>query len=263
MKRTYRSQENIGAIVDLLQQYQTRATFFIVGECISDDNLLSELARKGHEIAFHTYDHIPLWEKNPATFREELASFKRRVMETTGTDCIGFRAPSFSLDRSTFWAIQCLREEGYKYDSSVFPILGPLYGLPSAPLKSYELSKFDPGCKGDSGIIEFPLSVAEVAGLRLPVAGGFYLRAIPQPIMSRLLERAFRTNGSLIIYSHNWEVDARVEQLPLSLRADFYCYFNIASTLDKLRHLLEKYRFGRFADALQWRLRGPLASAVN
>jgi peptidoglycan-N-acetylglucosamine deacetylase len=256
VERKYRSEENIVKIIDLLQEHGTKATFFLVGECITDDGILSELSRKGHEIAFHTQDHIPLWEKTESSFRAELAAFKRRVFESTGSDCVGFRAPSFSLDRTTSWAIECLAKEGYKYDSSVFPVRGPLYGLPSAPLTSYEISKFDPAIEGDSGVIEFPLTVVQLFGLRIPVAGGFYLRAIPQPIMKWLLKRALEANGSLIIYSHNWEVDARVGHFPLPPLADFYCYFNIKSTYVKLRSLLEKYRFVRFTDALQWRLHG-------
>lgn len=252
-EKKFRSQENIAKIVDILQEFHTKATFFVVGESITDDNLV-ELSRKGHEIAFHTQDHLPLREKNPAKFQTELTAFKKRVVNVTGSDCIGFRAPSFSLDKSTCWAIGCLRKAGYKYDSSVFPIRGPLYGLHTAPLTSYEINERDPATKGNSGIIEFPLTVAKVFGIRIPVAGGFYLRAIPQPIMTQLMNRAVQVNGSLVIYLHNWEVDGRVEPFSLPRLADFYCYFNIRSTEEKIRLLLEKYRFVRFVDALRRRL---------
>lgn len=262
-EKKFRSQENIVKIIDILQEFHAKATFFVVGESITDDNLLIELSRKGHEIAFHTQDHLPLREKNPAKFQTELAAFKKRVMEVTGTDCIGFRAPSFSLDKSTSWAIGCLRKAGYKYDSSIFPIRGPLYGLPIAPLTSYEISEDDPGTEGNSGIIEFPLTVTKMFGVRIPIAGGFYLRAIPQPIMTQLMNRALQVNGSLVIYSHNWEVDGRVERLPLPPLADFYCYFNIRSTAEKIRALLVKHRFVRFIDALQWRLQRTLTQNVN
>ena len=250
MKRTYRSQDNIVNIIELLEEYKTKATFFVVSESISDDSILQEIVRKGHEIAFHTKDHIPLWEKEPESFRSELASFRHRVKEVAGSECVGFRAPSFSLDRSTYWAIDCLKKEGYEYDSSIFPIRGPLYGLPSAPLNQYELSGTDPGKKGNSGIFEFPLTVTKFFGIKVPVAGGFYLRAIPLPILTRLLDKAELTNKRLIIYSHNWELDPKVERLSLPLKAEFYCYYNIKNTMKKLRRVLERYRFGRFADAL-------------
>ncbi len=251
LKRNFRSEENIFTILNILQEYKSKATFFIVGQSITDNGILSELVKKGHEIAFHTQDHIPLREKTYSSFRDELGSFRRRIRESTGSDCIGFRAPSFSLDRSTYWAVECLRREGYVYDSSVFPIRGPLYGLPSAPMTSYEISEKDPGSIGNSGIIEFPLTVTQVFGLRIPVAGGFYLRAIPLPILIPLLDRALKTNGTLIIYSHNWELDPKIENISLPLKAELYCYFNIKNTIEKLRFLLERYRFVRFVDALQ------------
>src|SRR5579864_54523 len=123
MKKVYRANETIPPLLDLLDEFKTRATFFIVADCISNESL-KLIAANGHEIGFHTKDHVPLWEKEFGDFFRESNAFKKRVKEVTGQDCIGFRAPSFSMDESTKqWAIHALWALKFKYDSSVVPSL--------------------------------------------------------------------------------------------------------------------------------------------
>jgi polysaccharide deacetylase family protein (PEP-CTERM system associated) len=246
MGKHYRSCENIWIIIDLLKQYGTNATFFIVGETIKDDAILKELVARGHEIAFHTHDHVPLWAKDPNEFALELSSFSSRVRSVTGKNCIGFRAPSFSLNKSTSWAISYLRKNRFLYDSSVFPIKTPFYGIKAAPISPYYLDENDPSRIGHSGIIEFPLTVGKILGKRIPISGGFYLRMIPLRIIAHFLDNELRNDRWIILYIHNWELDPEIERIKLPLLPTLYCYYNKEKTMGKLRFLLDRFEFTSF-----------------
>jgi polysaccharide deacetylase family protein (PEP-CTERM system associated) len=242
-------------ILQLFAKYQVRATFFIVGEVArSASDLVREIAAAGHEIGCHSMSHRPLWELTPDEFRRELADFAEAMSGLPRA--IGFRAPTFSLDQRTRWAVPILREFGYEYDSSIFPLRNYLYGVADCPPTPYPLGELDvtrpdPG----SGLWEFPMSAVRWGRIKLPVSGGFYMRATPAALLRPLLARINAQGWPFVIYAHPWEMDAgtpRLRNLPLLSR--WVTYWNIAGALGKLERLLQIFGFAPLQDVLkQWR----------
>lgn len=236
--------ESVNPILNLLERYGTKATFAVLGTVAERyPELVRGIYDKGHEIASHSYSHKTLYDLDRESFEEEIKISVNLIEKITGEKPVGFRAPTFSLDNSTIWALDVLRKYGFKYDASVFPVKTMLYGVPGAPLYPYrpsmeDVTKEDP----DGEIIEFPMTVLRLVR-NIPVAGGFYLRVLPLWFMKWSIKRVNRTRPGLI-YLHPWETYAktpRVNGMPLFLR--FITYFGIGSALSKLEGLLRRFEF--------------------
>ena len=140
------------------------------------------LRRQPHvdEVACHGQSHELVYRQAPAVFREETLRSKARLEDLTGLPVRGYRAASYSITRKSLWALDVILDAGFEYDSSVFPIRHDVYGLPGAPLRPGRIA-----APSGRTLVEFPLSVAEVLGLRLPVAGGGYFRLLPAAALCR------------------------------------------------------------------------------
>jgi polysaccharide deacetylase family protein (PEP-CTERM system associated) len=233
-------------ILALLQAHHVRATFFIVGEVAErQPALVREIASAGHEIACHSYSHRPLWEMTAEELDRELREFRRLMEDILGEApaIIGFRAPTFSLEARTAWALEVLAEHGYRYDSSIFPMRTPLYGVANAPLEPYRISASAVERHNANGrLVEFPLTVCQVGGRRIPVSGGTYLRLLPWPLFTWCWERAARTRPA-VLYVHPWETYAGTPRVRLPAVQSAATYGNIAGALGRLGRLLERFRF--------------------
>lgn len=233
------------AILDLLTGFGARATFFVLGEVVRDHpDLARRMIAEGHELASHGWDHTPLWQLTPESFRDQLHRFREAVESAVGDfPVIGFRAPTFSLDRRTGWALDVLREEGYRYDSSIFPARVKLYGVPGAPLGIYrpargDLAVHDPA----GGLVEFPVAVRPLGPLRLPVGGGFYLRALPYAVFARSLDHIL-AERPIALYLHPREVVPERGRLALSPVNALITYVNLHTVRPKLERLLAGRRW--------------------
>jgi polysaccharide deacetylase family protein (PEP-CTERM system associated) len=224
-------------LLDVLDAHETVATFFVLGwvaERLPD--LVREISDRGHEVASHGYSHRLVTEQTPDEFTEDL----RRALEVTRAcvdrEVIGYRAPSFSITRETLWAIDILKANGIKYDSSIYPIgLHPDYGIPESPLSVHRLKE---------GLTEVPLSCTEFFSHRFPCSGGGYFRLYPYWISRYLLRRCNRQGRPIVFYLHPWEVDPeqpRVAGLPFQKR--FRHYVNLDKTLDRFSRLLSEFNF--------------------
>ena len=240
-------------ILDLLRRHGTRATFFILGDVAArHPDLVRRIAEDGHEIASHGYSHTPLWKLDAEGFRAELRAFRAAIRSALGSDpSVGFRAPTFSLDRSTAWALDVLREEGFTYDSSIFPMRVKLYGVAGAPEGIYrpasgDLARHDP----NGSLVEFPVAVGRMGGLRVPVAGGFYLRALPRFVFERTLDGVLAERPA-VLFVHPWECVPDVPRVRLGAVASFVTYVNLAGVMDKLERLLQRHRFEPMLDILE------------
>ena len=245
--------EGTEAILNLLKRHGARSTFFILGDVAArHPALVRRIADEGHEIASHGYSHTALWRLDRESFREELRGFRRAIRDALGADpALGFRAPTFSLDRSTAWGLEVLREEGFLYDSSIFPMRTGLYGVAGAPRGIYRPSARDLAVHDPDGpLVEFPVAIHSWAGIDVPVAGGFYLRALP----SRIFESALAGFLSLRpgnTFLHPWECVPEVPRVPLGLVHSFVTYFEIASALRKLGRLLSRFHCVPMIDILE------------
>jgi polysaccharide deacetylase family protein (PEP-CTERM system associated) len=251
-----------GALLELLRQKGIRATFFVVGDIVQrHPRLIQAIVAEGHELGCHGMDHRPLWELTPGEFRSELEKFGGIMSSVVpGAEIIGFRAPTFSLDNRTRWALTVLGSLGYHYDSSIFPIRTPVYGVSGGPLYPYHPSlgnvaaeaepRHELGENGQGTLLEFPMTVWSWAGLRVPVSGGFYLRALPLKFILLALRRVNRQRP-FVLYVHPWETFAGTPRLPLPLTSWLITYYHLRGMMARLKTLLDAFSFAPMRTVLQ------------
>jgi polysaccharide deacetylase family protein (PEP-CTERM system associated) len=237
-------------ILDLLDRYDVRATFAVLGSVAQNHPVLvREIYDKGHEIACHAYSHKTLFELGKAAFDDEIQRSIALLRSITGESPKGFRAPSFSMDNSTKWAFEVLEKYGFEYDASVFPVKTMLYGMPDAPLHIYRPSKDDVARHDPQGkILEFPMTVLK-AYKNLPIAGGFYLRALPLWFLRAGFRQVNRTRPS-ILYIHPWETYPGTPRLDIPAFSRFVTYYGIGHALRKFEVLLKEFRFRPIREVL-------------
>lgn len=240
-------------ILELLDRYQTKASFFVVGEVAEQNpDLIRSIYDRGHEIGCHTFSHTLVWELGEDLLRQELERFQRVMEKILGKIKIkGFRAPCFSIDNRNLWALRVLADFGYQYDASIFPLkINPLYGVRGAPVRPYPISlqdvrKEDP----QSPLMEFPLCPLKIGRLKIPISGGFYLRALPLPFVLWGLRKINRTQPFLV-YFHPWEGYKKTPRLRVPLYHHLILYHGISSALKKLEIILKHFRFSRIDQLL-------------
>ena len=238
--------EGIDRILELLRMYDTKATFFVVGELLEfKPELLDMILENGHEIAFHTMKHDRIDKPN---FKEKFEEEIKKFDELTDGKSKGFRAPSFSLNINSSWLIDVLEENDYVYDSSVVPAKTSLYGIPNAEKKPYKISsKFLEGNSNDGKIIEFPVIVTKFLGKKIPAAGGFYLRTLPSGIIENAIKSYEKENLPGVFYIHSWELTPEfMPKMKLSRKDHFITFHNIDKAYAKMEDLLEKFQFTSF-----------------
>jgi polysaccharide deacetylase family protein (PEP-CTERM system associated) len=238
-----RVEANTDRLLDLLDQHGAGATFFTLGWIAERfPHLVRRIANQGHEVASHGYWHRRVTTLSPEAFRHDVRDSKARLEDTSGQPCVGFRAPSFSIRPGMEWALEILVEEGYRYDSSIFPISRPDYGYPQAPPCPVMLQT------GAGELLELPLATTRMAGLRLPAAGGGYLRQLPLKLTLEAFSQWGELGVSAVLYTHPWELDPDQPRIPCGLVTRVRHYRNLHRTLPRLRALLDKFKFTSVAD---------------
>ena len=249
-----RVKQNTRKILAILDDFGVKATFFILGwiaERMPD--LVKEIAANGHEIACHGYGHQMVSELNEREFRDDVKKAKLVTENIAGCQVKGYRAPSYSITRNTLWALEILAEEGFEFDSSIFPVHHDNYGIPEAPRFPYRH-------KLQSGKIlaEFPPSTVRRCGVNLPVAGGGYLRLFPYYITARAIcginEKEVQP---AMLYVHPWEFDPDQPRISASWLSRFRHYTNLESTRKKFERLLREFRWAPMSEVLSLISRSP------
>lgn len=239
-------------ILEILEKSSTQATFFVLGQVAIDrPELIEKIAQQGHEIASHGYSHTPLGRLSPQKFREEIITTNKILEDITQKKVIGFRAPFMSLNQQTSWAIDILKEEGFLYDSSIFPVQIPVYGVKNAPLYPYKINSeniCDPS--KESSLIEFPISIFQQGILKIPCSGGIYGRFLPYRLLSFLLHRIQKEN-IINFYLHPWELFNKRNLTPYpGLKNDFLANYQSKTYLQKIEKIIQEFRFSSFKDYL-------------
>ncbi|PLX41565.1 MAG: polysaccharide deacetylase family protein [Deltaproteobacteria bacterium] len=242
--------DNTRRVLELFARHDVKGTFFILGwvaERLPD--LVRQIVAEGHEVASHGYGHQRIMRDSKDAFREDVKRSKAVLEDITGEAVKGYRAPTYSITKETLWALEVLVEEGFKYDSSIFPIHHDLYGIPG-----YE--RFPHTIDTPAGEIgEFPITTAKVKlgwrQLTLPVAGGGYLRLLPV----RWIERALRSVNEeekrpVVLYFHPWELDPEQPRINAPIRSRIRHYINLRTTEQKLDSLLLRFSFAPFERVL-------------
>jgi polysaccharide deacetylase family protein (PEP-CTERM system associated) len=241
--------DNTRRILDLLDTHSVSATFFVLG-WVADRHgaLVREIHARGHEVGCHSYAHRLVYSMGREEFRDDVRRAKAAIEDAAGTAIYGYRAPTFSVVEKSLWALDVLAEEGFEYDSSVFPIHHDRYGMPAAP-------RFPHRVRGRGGaIVEFPMTTVRLAGQRLPFCGGGYFRLLPYPVIRAGLRWINRHEGQPgIVYLHPWELDPDHPDLPIRGLTRRRHYVNIKGTARKLDRLLRDFAFGAARDVLRTR----------
>ncbi len=236
--------ESVTLVLDLLNKYQVKATFAVLGIVAEKHpELIRNIFENEHEIASHAYSHKTLYELGEEGFEDEVKKSVIILESITGRKPVGFRAPSFSLNNSTIWALKILQKYGFKYDASIFPFKTHLYGVPDAPINLYKPSNVVVAREDSQGeIIEFPATVVRLL-VNIPVSGGFYFRAIPLDILKWSIKTVNRTRPA-ILYIHPWEMyplTPVIKKMPWQSR--FLTYYARDRSLAKFEELLKTFKF--------------------
>ena len=245
--------ESIEITFDILKDYDIKATFFIVGEIAEKHpHILNKIKKNNCEIAFHGYHHRPLWNINSSILYKEIYKFNKIVKRVVNEKCIGFRAPSYSLNQETAWALKVLQECKFKYDSSIFPIKTPLYGISNAPFTPYYPSFNNIMIRSSKReILEFPALILKTLFLKIPTAGGFYLRTLPFSFFKKAIFNMNKKGYPAVISIHPWELNNNTPRIKLGFIKSFVTYHNKDKTYTKIKKLFDNYTFTSFKMILE------------
>lgn len=242
-----RVERNTHRLLDLFASRNVCGTFFILGWVAERyPQLVREIAAAGHEIACHSYQHQRITTQTREEFRADVRHAKLLLEEITGNEVIGYRAPTYSIMRETLWALDVLVEEGFRYDSSIFPVHHDRYGIPDAERHLHIIR-----CAAGE-IAEFPPSTVRIAGINVPMAGGGYFRLLPYPLFRWGLRRINHNDQQPVIFMvHAWEVDSEQPVIEGTWLNVWRHRNNLRHTVARLERLLKDFRFASVRDVLR------------
>lgn len=228
--------ENVERILKLLEETNTKATFFIIGWVAKTyPDLVRKIAEK-YEIGSHTMTHQLVWQQSPQEFRNDVEASVKLLEDITGQKVTSFRAPGFSIRESEKYAFEILHELGITTDCSVFPAQHAHGGMPSYTEPVPSIIKYN-GVQ----IEEFPVTYKDIAGKHFIYSGGGYFRLFPYPLIKKWSKES---DKYLMSYIHPRDLDGGqpvLEGLPLARR--FKSYVGVKGAEKKLRNYLTDFDF--------------------
>ncbi|HEY3767149.1 MAG TPA: XrtA system polysaccharide deacetylase [Candidatus Angelobacter sp.] len=234
-------------VLELFDRHQSKGTFFIVGWVAEKfPHLVREIQSRGHELACHSYWHRTVYRLSPEEFRLDTQRAKQVIEDAAGVAVNGYRAPSWSITKTCLWALDILAEEGFTYDSSIYPIHHDLYGVPGAKRFPYTYK-----CSNGLTLREYPPATLRMMATNFPVAGGGYLRIFPSAFTEfgfNKFENSYRER--VVVYLHPWEVDPEQPRIQGSLKSRLRHYTNLGRMSDKVDSILQRHKFERFSDVM-------------
>lgn len=242
-----RVENNTHRLLDLFAEHNTKATFFILGWVAERfPAMIRRIVEEGHEIASHGMMHQRASAQTPEEFRADILTSKKLLEDTGGCEIIGYRAPSFSFTRNNEWVYPALVEAGYKYSSSVYPVVHDHYGIPDAPRFRY--NPID-------AIDEIPLSTLTLASKNIPISGGGYFRLYPYFLTRWAIQRFTDTTTSpYIFYLHPWEIDPDQPRMAnINFKTRFRHYLNLKRVESRMKALLTDFEWSSMAELYGYR----------
>jgi polysaccharide deacetylase family protein (PEP-CTERM system associated) len=253
--RECRVERNVERILLMLDEGQTRATFFTLGWVAERyPQLVRRIVAGGHELASHGYGHQRASDLSEAEFSADISSAKKLLEDISGEEVKGYRAPSFSIGEANLWAFDCLARAGYRYSSSIYPIRHDHYGMPNAPRFAHHVR---------DGLLELPVTTLRYFDRNWPASGGGYFRLLPYALSRWLLRKVNqRDQQPAIFYFHPWEIDAEQPRVAgISTKTRFRHYVNLQYTEARIRRLLGDFSWGRMDEVfLASALRPPMVN---
>ncbi|HXQ28124.1 MAG TPA: XrtA system polysaccharide deacetylase [Gemmatimonadales bacterium] len=232
-------------LLELLARHGTRGTFFILGWVAErHPDVVREIAAAGHEVASHGWDHRRVTELTPGAFRDSVRRTKAALEDLTDAAVVGFRAPSFSIVPGCEWALDVLLEEGYRYDSSLFPVRRRGYGYPSGQRDPHWIMR------AGGRLAELPPATLQRLGWRLPAGGGAYFRLLPYALVAAALRESGRRGVPGTFYIHPWELDPEQPRVRAPWSTRLRHYGGLGGTVARLERLLAEFQFVPLAETV-------------
>jgi polysaccharide deacetylase family protein (PEP-CTERM system associated) len=239
--RECRVEANIERILAILADGKVHATFFTLGWIAERyPDMVRRIVAGGHELASHGYGHLRASDQDLAEFTDDITRSKALLEDIGGQAVLGYRAPSFSIGKGNMWALDALHEAGYRYSSSIYPVVHDHYGMPDAPRFAYYPN-------GEGGLLEVPITTVRMAGRNLPAGGGGYFRLFPYALSRYLMAKVNRDDGqSAIFYCHPWELDpGQPRPEGVDLKSRFRHYVNLGRTEGRIKALTRDFAWDR------------------
>jgi polysaccharide deacetylase family protein (PEP-CTERM system associated) len=240
---------NTERLLEIFNESGIHATFFVLGWVAQRyPHLVRAIAAEGHEIASHGYAHRLVYDLTPRQFRDDIRRSKDLLEAGSSAPVVGYRAPSYSITPRSLWALDVLIEEGFLYDSSIFPIHHDRYGIPISPRHPYVLQRA-------GALVEAPGSTVRWGTMNFPVGGGGYFRILPYEWTRWGIARLNQVEQTpAIFYLHPWEIDPEQPRLRAPMLGRFRHYFNLNRTEERLRRLIRDFSFSTMAELLDEQL---------
>jgi len=235
--------ENTRQLLELLDDCGARATFFMLG-WVADRHprLVAEILAAGHEIGSHGYSHTPVYELTPEAFAAELDQSVAALRAAGAGPVHGFRAPQWSINDRSLWALDVLARRGFRFDSSLAPLR--VIGNPSYP--------WEPHTRRTAGgeLIEFPPMVERRCGQSFPIGGGWGLRMTAPSRVLASIEARNRRGTPVALFVHPWELDPDPPRVRLPWTKRFVHYFRLEGFRSRLELVLRGARFAPMGEVL-------------
>lgn len=240
--------DNTYRILDMLSEKNIKGTFFVLGWVAKRcPQIVKRIADEGHEVASHGMSHQLIYNQPKDVFKKETIDSKSLLEDLCQKEVIGYRAATYSITDASRWALDVIYEAGFKYDSSIFPIAHDNYGMQLENINPHVLTT-DTGNK----LVEFPISVYQLFGKNIPVAGGGYFRLFPYSLTKSLLSRVNKSNRHFLFYLHPWEIDPGQPVIDnAGWKSKFRHYNNLKKTEDRLERLLSDFEFDTMENVLR------------
>ena len=238
-KENHQIEQNTQEILKILDKFNTKGTFFILGRIAKDiPQLIREISDEGHEIACHSLDHRRLYDFKKEEIIHKITEGKKLLEDACGKKVIGFRAPDFSIIKKNIYVFDELLEAGYEYDSSVYPIgMHDVYGISDFKKEPFIM---------DNGLVELPMSTVSLFNKSIPFGGGGYFRIFPFFVTKFLYDNLQKTGRPLNFYLHPYEIGKDVTYMKeISLLRKIRTYVGVKKTEKKIEKLIKLGGFGR------------------
>lgn len=268
MPPTTRVVSNVNRLLDLFEEKNVRATFFVLGEVAKEyPSLIKSISAKGHEIGVHGFNHDQIFKLTPSSARKDISRAKAILEDITGENIYGFRAPAFSICERTSWGLDVISDLGFTYDSSIVPARRARYGWPGFDKNIHRMI-----LPGGNSLIEVPISVIGPKGREIPVCGGGYLRYLPY-IFTEISFKILQKQRPVIVYMHPYEIDEEkypdffyeaMRTLNIRRRIPLSLYrLNKGTVFTKLERLIRDNKFKPIIDIVHDLEKSSQLASVN
>lgn len=247
-----RVEKNVDQILASFDANQVKATFFTLGWIAARyPSMIKRIVAEGHELASHGWEHVRVIHQERKQFAKDVSRTKKTLEDISGSEVLGYRAASYSINRSNLWAHDILTEAGYVYSSSIAPIKYAQYGIEDAPrFAHYRQGEKVVQQAGPGAILEIPISTLSIPKKNIPCGGGGWFRLYPYKASKWAIQWVNTVDKQpCIFYFHPWEIDPdQPRQANLDLKTRFRHYQNLNSMQRKIDSLLADFEWGRMVD---------------